>query len=75
VSHYPIYSGGSNGNNDILISQVLPLLEKYNVDAYLSGHVCVPVTVVDAAAGPRPAAPPRSRRRLHCLWQRGEERE
>uniref|UniRef100_A0A7S3DKM9 acid phosphatase n=1 Tax=Palpitomonas bilix TaxID=652834 RepID=A0A7S3DKM9_9EUKA len=38
VGHYPVYSAGHNGPYSDLISGLKPLLEKYNVIAYLSGH-------------------------------------
>lgn len=38
AGHYPVFSGGEHGNTAELQAQVLPLLEKYNVDAYLCGH-------------------------------------
>jgi len=36
--HYPVFSGGEHGSTPSLVSRVRPLLEKYGVDAYLSGH-------------------------------------
>jgi 3',5'-cyclic AMP phosphodiesterase CpdA len=36
--HYPVYSGGEHGNTPELDKDLLPLLEKYKVDAYLCGH-------------------------------------
>jgi len=36
--HYPIFSGGEHGSTPSLVSRVKPLLERYGVDAYLSGH-------------------------------------
>lgn len=33
-----MYSGGEHGDTQCLLDQLLPLLEKYNVDAYLNGH-------------------------------------
>jgi len=38
VGHYPVFSGGEHGDTPELQHQVKPLLEKYNVDAYLGGH-------------------------------------
>jgi acid phosphatase len=38
VGHHPIYSGGIHGDTPYLVKQVLPLLEKYQVQAYLNGH-------------------------------------
>eukprot|EP01130_Rhizamoeba_saxonica_P012894 TRINITY_DN5478_c0_g3_i1.p1 TRINITY_DN5478_c0_g3~~TRINITY_DN5478_c0_g3_i1.p1 ORF type:complete len:315 (-),score=50.71 TRINITY_DN5478_c0_g3_i1:61-1005(-) len=38
VGHYPVYSVASHGPTSILIKEVKPLLEKYKVAAYFSGH-------------------------------------
>ena len=36
--HFPVYSTGSNGPNSILISKLKPMMEKYGVAFYASGH-------------------------------------
>ena len=39
VGHHPIYSAGyGHGNQDELIAQVKPILEKYQVNLYFCGH-------------------------------------
>ena len=38
VGHHPIYSGGIHGDTPYIIEHVLPLLEKYKVQAYFNGH-------------------------------------
>jgi tartrate-resistant acid phosphatase type 5 len=38
VGHYPVYSGGEHGNTADLVSNLLPMLRKYNVDLYICGH-------------------------------------
>ena len=38
VGHHPIYSGGVHGDTPYLIKHVLPLLEKYKVQAWFNGH-------------------------------------
>jgi len=38
AGHYPIYSACSHGGSEILQSTLDPLLRKYGVTAYLSGH-------------------------------------
>jgi hypothetical protein len=38
VGHYPIYSAGSHGDMSELSTYLLPLLIKYKVHAYVSGH-------------------------------------
>ena len=36
--HHPVFSYGDHGNTPAMITHVRPLLEKYNVDAYVCGH-------------------------------------
>ncbi len=36
--HYPVFSVGSHGDTDELQDILLPLMEKYGVDVYFSGH-------------------------------------
>jgi tartrate-resistant acid phosphatase type 5 len=38
VGHHPIFTGGIHGDTPYLVNHVLPLLEKYGVQAYLNGH-------------------------------------
>lgn len=38
VGHHPMFSPGKNGDTIELHKHLMPLLEKYNVDAYFSGH-------------------------------------
>ena len=38
VGHHPVYSGGQHGNTATLIDRVVPLLQRYGVQAYISGH-------------------------------------
>ena len=38
VGHHPVYSGGIHGDTPYVIEHVLPLLEKYRVQAYFNGH-------------------------------------
>lgn len=38
VGHHPIYSGGQHGDTPFLVEQVLPLLQKHHVQAYINGH-------------------------------------
>lgn len=38
AGHYPIYSVSEHGSFKCLESKLDPLLRKYNVNAYLSGH-------------------------------------
>ena len=38
VGHYPVFSAASNGDNEEMQMYLQPLLEEYNVDAYLCGH-------------------------------------
>lgn len=36
--HYPIFSNGVHGNTEELTKNLLPILKKYKVNLYLSGH-------------------------------------
>jgi acid phosphatase len=38
IAHHPIYSGGDHGDTPYLIKHILPLLEKYKVQAWFNGH-------------------------------------
>jgi acid phosphatase len=38
LGHHPIFSNGEHGDSQVLINQLFPLLEQFNVDIYLSGH-------------------------------------
>lgn len=38
AGHYPVYSGGKHGSTKCLIERLQPLLERYRVSAYFSGH-------------------------------------
>ncbi len=38
AGHYPIYSIGEHGDDQYLVDDLLPLLLKYKVHAYLNGH-------------------------------------
>jgi hypothetical protein len=38
AGHYPVVSMGEHGDTDELKSYLVPLLEKYRVNAYFNGH-------------------------------------
>jgi tartrate-resistant acid phosphatase type 5 len=38
IGHHPVYSGGEHGDTPYIVEQILPLLEKYGVQAYFNGH-------------------------------------
>jgi acid phosphatase len=38
VGHHPVYSGGEHGDTPYIIENILPLLQKYKVQAYFNGH-------------------------------------
>lgn len=38
VGHYPIFSNGHHGGSPELVSGLLPILQRHNVDFYLCGH-------------------------------------
>ena len=38
IGHHPVYSGGEHGDTPYLIEHVLPMLQKYKVQAYFFGH-------------------------------------
>jgi tartrate-resistant acid phosphatase type 5 len=38
VGHHPVYSGGQHGDTPYIVEHILPLLERYGVQAYFNGH-------------------------------------
>jgi acid phosphatase len=38
IAHHPVYSGGIHGDTPYIVKHILPLLEKYNAQAYFNGH-------------------------------------
>jgi tartrate-resistant acid phosphatase type 5 len=38
VGHHPVFSGGKHGDTEALVVLLKPLLERYGVQVYLSGH-------------------------------------
>lgn len=36
--HFPVYSAGVHGNTQCLIDKLKPILEEYEVTAFLAGH-------------------------------------
>ena len=38
IGHHPVYSGGEHGDTPYLVEHVLPLLQKYKVQAWFNGH-------------------------------------
>jgi len=38
TGHFPVYSGGGHGDQPELIDRLEPMLDQYNVDAYICGH-------------------------------------
>lgn len=38
IGHHPPYSNGEHGNAQELIDELIPILTRYKVDAYISGH-------------------------------------
>jgi len=38
VGHYPVFSNGHHGNNDEMITNLLPILHRHRVDIYACGH-------------------------------------
>jgi len=38
IAHHPVYTGGQHGDTPYIIKHILPLMEKYGVQAYFNGH-------------------------------------
>src|SRR5665213_632656 len=38
IGHHPVFSGGEHGDTPYIVEHVLPLLEKYKVQAYFNSH-------------------------------------
>jgi acid phosphatase len=38
IGHHPVYSGGEHGDTPYIVENILPLLQKYRVQAYFNGH-------------------------------------
>jgi tartrate-resistant acid phosphatase type 5 len=38
IGHHPVYSGGQHGDTPYVVEHILPLLQKYKVQAYFNGH-------------------------------------
>ena len=38
AGHHPVVSAGIHGNTPYLLSNLKPLMEEYDVTAYISGH-------------------------------------
>ena len=38
AGHHPVLSAGIHGNTPYLLSNLKPLMEEYDVTAYISGH-------------------------------------
>jgi hypothetical protein len=38
VGHFGVFSGGEHGNQDTLVQRLKPMMDQYNVDAYVAGH-------------------------------------
>ena len=38
AGHHPVLSAGIHGNTPYLLSNLRPLMEEYDVTAYISGH-------------------------------------
>ncbi len=38
VGHHPVYSGGEHGDTPYIVQHILPLMQKYGVQAYFNGH-------------------------------------
>jgi acid phosphatase len=64
IGHHPVFSGGGHGNAGVLVRKLKPLLERYGVQAYFSGHnhtlehvVVDGVHYLVSGAGSEPTAP------------------
>ncbi|OIW00735.1 hypothetical protein TanjilG_09704 [Lupinus angustifolius] len=51
VGHHTIKTAGHHGNTVELVEQLLPILEKNNVDAYINGHDHCLEHIVDSESG------------------------
>lgn len=51
VGHYPVFSAGEHGDTPELVAELLPVLERYAVDAYICGHDHTMQHLQDAGSG------------------------
>jgi tartrate-resistant acid phosphatase type 5 len=75
IGHHPVYSGGIHGDTPYIVEHVLPLLEKYHVQAYINGHdhdlqhlQAGPVNLFCSGAGSKPRV---SKETVHTKFFRG----
>ena len=76
VGHYEVFSAGDHGDMSEMKQYLLPLLQKYDVDAYICGHdhISEILTYGDQVPTPHTHTHPLMLFSTHLLWTKPYER-